>query len=443
MTSVLASARGRDRLSRLASTRADRAAFRGEAISELKRVIGFDGWCWASTDPLTGLTTAALADNPSMNGTIRQLFELEYGPADVNGYRELARRRQVGRLLAATQGNLAGCRRWVTLLGPRGVGDELRVTFADRGQCWGHLALYRGSDGRAFTAADGRVLAPLLRSWAARHRQEAQAALGSGPSAPTSGPEAGQAVLLLTATGALVAQSELAGRLLDALPHRTGPGRPPLVVTALAAWLSARPDQGTSPAVPVCDAAGRWQRVQAHRLDGAVAPGTVAITLAAATPAQLAPLAMVAAGLTARERQIAALALTGLPNTQIAAEASISPYTVQDHLRSVFRKLAVTGRHQLAARLYSSSHGHPPAGPHAGSDGWAAGRNSSPCWLSFVGLRVAPAPTSSFRARRLGRSGHSPGRRAQPIWGVVVHIGPGGELCVPFDPADPSAVPVL
>lgn len=349
----------RDRLARLAATGADGTAFRGQAIGELKRVIGFDGWCWAVIDPLTGVTTAGLADNPSMNGTVRQLLELEYGGSDVNGYRDLAGHRRVGRLIAATRGNPARCRRWVRLLGPRGVGDELRVTFAERGLSWGHLALYRGSDSRPFTAADGRVFAPLLRSWAARHRHEVQAALGSSPSVTTAEPDAGQAVLLLTATGRLLAESELAGRLLGALPHRTGPGQPPLVVTAVAAWLTARPHRGASPAVPICDTTGRWQIVQAHRLDGAVAPGTIAITLAAATPAQLAPLAMTAAGLTPREREIAALTLTGLPTAQIAAAAHLSPYTVQDHLRAVFRKLAVTGRHQLTAQLLNQ----PPDGP--------------------------------------------------------------------------------
>ncbi len=353
MALKLAVASSRDRLGRLAGTQSDGTVFRGEAIGELKRAIGFDGWCWASVDPLTGVTTAGLADNPSMNGTIRQLFELEYVGSDVNGYPDLARHRQVGRLIAATRGEPARCRRWAALLGPRGVGDELRVSFAERGQSWGHLALYRGSDSRPFTAADARTFAPLLRSWAARHRHEVQASLGPSRSATAAEPEAGQAVVLLTATGSLMAQSQLAGQLLAALPHRTGHGQPPLVVTALAAWLTARPHEGDSPAVTICDTTGQWQTVQAHRLDGELAPGTIAITLTAATPAQLAPLAMAAAGLTPREQEIAALAITGLPAAQIAAAAHLSPYTVQDHLRAAYRKLAVTNRQQLTARLLS------------------------------------------------------------------------------------------
>lgn len=86
-------------------------------------------------------------------------------------------------------------------------------------------------------------------NWAARHRHEVQAALAS--SAPTSIPdaEAGQAVVLLDSSHKPVAHSELAARLLAALPHRPESGDPPLVVTALAAQLTAcreRPENGWS-----------------------------------------------------------------------------------------------------------------------------------------------------------------------------------------------------
>lgn len=351
MTSSWAVSRCRDRLTRLASTRQDAASFRQETMAELKRVVGFDGWCWSSTDPLTGVTITGLADNPAMVGTIRQLFELEYSADDVNEYRDLALHNRVGRLFAATGGNPAHSRRWAQLLGPSGVGDELRASLTDRGRCWGHLALYRSSDSPAFTATHAGVLAPMLRGWAARQRCEVQRQLADAPAAPVTDAEAGQAVLLLDVSGKLVAQSELAGRLLTALPGRPYPGGIPLVVTVLAAWLTVYPHRAGSEPVPVCDTTGRWQIAQAHRLNGTVAPGSIAITLTVAAPAQLASLTMAAAGLTTRERDIAALVLAGLTTTQIAAAAHIAPCTVQDHLRGVFRKLAVTDRHQLTARL--------------------------------------------------------------------------------------------
>lgn len=351
VTSSQAISRCRDRLTRLAGTRQDHASFRQETIGELKRVFGFDGWCWSSTDPLTGVTITGLADNPALAGKVRQLFELEYDAGDVNAYRDLARHSSPGRLSAATGGKLGQSRRWAQLLGPSGIGDELRVPLAGRGRCWGHLVLYRDSDSPAFTAANAGVLAPMLREWAARQRREVQDQLAAGLHAPGSRAAGDQAVLLLDASGRLAAQSDLAGQLLAALPHRLDGGDPPLVVTALAAWLSVHALQVVSEPVPVCDTSGRWQIVQAHKLQGTIAPGSIAITLTRAAPAQLTSLTMAAAGLTARERHIAALVIAGLSTTQIAAAAHIAPSTVQDHLRGVFRKLAVTDRHQLTARL--------------------------------------------------------------------------------------------
>ncbi|MFF3890343.1 AAA family ATPase [Streptomyces sp. NPDC001914] len=55
--------------------------------------------------------------------------------------------------------------------------------------------------------------------------------------------------------------------------------------------------------------------------------------------------------LTPREREIAALAATGLGNKQIAARLLISPRTVAAHLRNVFPKLGLSSRAALRDRL--------------------------------------------------------------------------------------------
>jgi len=81
-----------------------------------------------------------------------------------------------------------------------------------------------------------------------------------------------------------------------------------------------------------------------------LAGGFVA-TLEPARTSDLAPLLMQAWGLSARERDVAALAIGGQPSQDIAAALFISPHTVRDHLKSVFAKTGVNSRRDLAAAL--------------------------------------------------------------------------------------------
>jgi DNA-binding CsgD family transcriptional regulator len=55
--------------------------------------------------------------------------------------------------------------------------------------------------------------------------------------------------------------------------------------------------------------------------------------------------------LTARELQIAALVAKGLTNAEIAAELWISQNTVKQTLKRIFRKLDVSARAEMVARL--------------------------------------------------------------------------------------------
>jgi DNA-binding CsgD family transcriptional regulator len=117
------------------------------------------------------------------------------------------------------------------------------------------------------------------------------------------------------------------------------------------------------------------EAAQAHQRRGdrrsAAAQGTRATTLMAAcegarTPGLAAPVMVVP--LTPRERDIAAYAAQGQSSKEIADRLYLSVRTVNNHLQSVYSKLGVGGRRQLAAVLaaappeQSGTADRPPAG---------------------------------------------------------------------------------
>ncbi|HEY3481733.1 MULTISPECIES: LuxR C-terminal-related transcriptional regulator [Amycolatopsis] len=62
----------------------------------------------------------------------------------------------------------------------------------------------------------------------------------------------------------------------------------------------------------------------------------------------------IAARLTPREREIAVLAVEGLSDDQIAARVLLSPYTVKQHLKAVYRKLGIGSRQALTRVVLSA-----------------------------------------------------------------------------------------
>lgn len=137
---------------------------------------------------------------------------------------------------------------------------------------------------------------------------------------------------------------------LAQLLDQPAPGRLPIVVrTAVTRLLSI--DAGHPAGIPsirVPSAAG-WLLVHASHLSHA--GGDIAVVIEPASPAIVAPLVLTAWALSPRERDIAMLVLRGTSTRDIAATLCLSPYTVKDHLKSIFDKSGVRSRRDLVARV--------------------------------------------------------------------------------------------
>jgi DNA-binding CsgD family transcriptional regulator len=93
----------------------------------------------------------------------------------------------------------------------------------------------------------------------------------------------------------------------------------------------------------------RWIRIEAARLEGQ-ADAQVAVTLRAATAAETFDLLCRAYALSRREREVVSALLAGLDTRAVSRRLLISAHTVNDHLKSVFRKTGVHGRRSSSSR---------------------------------------------------------------------------------------------
>jgi DNA-binding CsgD family transcriptional regulator len=323
----------------------DSEELRVEALAELRHAIGFDRWCWTLADPDSLLPHGAVAE-ADLWPAIPYIFMLEQA-GDVNAKHVLARSRYPAAILsAATGGDLARSTRWDRYARFYGVGDALSAAFRDGHGCWGFLELLRDSDDAPFALADARLVQDVGADLSGALRRAA-ARPGSAVSDEPLGP--GVVILdeeLRVASWTRPAQAWLKGFPSAALYE--GVQLLPAVMYAIAGRVFSASRLPTRHQFRT--AGGRWAIVDGARLEGADA-GRVAMTIRAAGPGEAVELHCRAHGLTARERQLVSLVLTGLSTRQLADDLSISSYTVKDHLKAVFDKVGVRSRRELVAGI--------------------------------------------------------------------------------------------
>jgi DNA-binding CsgD family transcriptional regulator len=340
--------RCRERLAQLDDSSLDCGSIQHEAVALLRGVIGFDRWCWPLGDPEALIPLTGAAEHDYGPGVGRAL-ELEYSGGDFATMSELAAKPYpAASLSAATAGDLARSPRWDEVLRPVGIGDEAIVVCRDAVGSWGWLKAYRDGDDVAFGDDDLELLAdvgPTLGS-ALRRRFDA-ATREAGVTVPAS-----PGVVVLDHELRAVSWTAGAREWIASLPLAdlwAAWGILPAVVYPVAALARSREDPSGAHALERA-VDGRWVRIEAARLEGQ-ADAQVAVTLRAATAAETFDLLCRAYVLSPREREVVAALLTGLDTRGVSRRLFISAHTVQDHLKSVFRKAGVRSRRELLARF--------------------------------------------------------------------------------------------
>jgi DNA-binding CsgD family transcriptional regulator len=334
-------------MERLSRSTLDSESLRREAIGDLRRVVGFDRWCWPLADPETLLPCSGLAEHDYGRGVARSL-ELEYSGDDFAAKHVLARRTYAaGSLRSETGGDLARSLRWDEVLRPVGIGDVAAVACRDALGCWGWIEAYRDSADRPFEEDDLDLLAKVGRSLGSALRRRA---IGRGPATASHASPPG--TMVLDHRLKLVSWTAGARAWVEALPSaklHAAFGMLPSVIYP-AATLARSAGTATRAHALLQTVDGRWLTIEAARLEGG-REGDIAVTLRSASPSETFALLCRAYALTRRERDVVRLIVLGLDTRAVAEHLIISHYTVQDHLKSVFDKFGIHSRRGLLAAL--------------------------------------------------------------------------------------------
>lgn len=362
-----------DRLKReiagLCNQALDIPTFFDRARQAIGRSMPHDGCCWMTFDPATLLPTSHIPYRSIPPEQVARLAQNEYAEEDVNKFAALWRRTpNVGNLSAATNGVRDQSIRYRVLLEPNGFENELRGVFSHDAACWGGAAFYRSNDMPDFTIEEALSLASISELMADGIRR---AALTQAVAIvdPIDAP----GLILVDAEGEVEAMNPPAKAWLDELlVTAERPTELPSTIHALVE--RTRHSAGVSQPIPTQVRArtrsGQWVVIHGSLVEG-VADGRVAVIFEQARAPQLAPLIAAAYGLTARERDIAALVIQGLSTKEIADQLSLSPHTVQDHLKATFNKVGVRSRRELVTQVFSEQYA-PRMGASipVGADGW-------------------------------------------------------------------------
>ncbi len=322
------------------------AALREQILPRLRRAVPYDAAFWTTVDPMTLLFTAPHQEDIPPD-TVPYFLRNEFLDDDVNKFVRLAREPAgVDTLAHVTAGDMDASARYRDIFRPLGLGDELRAVLRCGGACWGCLCLHREA-GAAFSEDEVAYIRRLTPRVAEGIRAGLLAA-----SVEACDPADAPGLVVLGGDGSFVSTTTAGRRWLDALGH-PDPERfgVPAEIQALAVRLGQAATVGAPlPRLRMRTPAGRWAVLHASHLPVGNTDA-IAVIIDEPSPSELAPVLMMAYGLTDQERTVTGLVCRGLGTREIAGRLHISAHTLQDHLKSVVDKTGVRSRRELVATI--------------------------------------------------------------------------------------------
>ena len=341
----------RDKIKRLSSSGLDWVGLATGASEVLKDAVPFTRTCWHTVDPGTVLFTGSLNQNIECSGT--WLAQHEYVIEDVNKWWFLARSgHQAGATSLATHGDLSRSARHRTHEA-YGIGDELRGSFLVDNVYWGAAGFLREEGEPWFTEEERRFLLSVSESLADGFRRAMLLAsiVEQAPSEEAPG------VIVFDGDGepefiSPAAERWIAEMVEEPPPANAAESRIVQVVATRARSIEAGQDPlGLAARSRVQTRSGTWLLLYGTPLAGGT-DNRIAVIIQPAPASEVAPLVALAYGLTDRECEVTQLCMQGHSTKVMARALHVSPYTVQDHLKSIFRKTGVRTRGELVGQVF-------------------------------------------------------------------------------------------
>jgi DNA-binding CsgD family transcriptional regulator len=246
-------------------------------------------------------------------------------------------------------------------LAAMGVGQELRIVLRHQRAGWGGAGLMRRSGAAPFDDAEQRFLRHVAPTITAAIR----ASLVRSVEAPVVLDPVHQGPAVAVVQGGEVVEATPAAQRwleqLGATDRRHGP------IPSVLAAVAAAATNGHTVAQRARTANGTWLVVRSAPLGG----HRGIVTIEEAGPPDVVAILSAALGLSAREIDVVVEVLRGSSTKEIGTALQLSTYTVQDHLKAVFRKAGVNSRRELIADVFFGIYA-PRLGRAVGPDGFFA-----------------------------------------------------------------------
>ena len=336
-------AQARDQVAALARADLPVGELGDELSAALGGVVPHEGYCLIGFDPASGLRIF-IASRHGLVNSHERLWHNENVEHDLHRFTDLGRRPDpVGTLGGRGRGE-ARSPRLHEILPEHGFSRELRLALRGHDILWGALVLLREHGRPPFsdeeadaTRAIAQPLTQAVQRTSVRARRQVPpplppgvAIVGPDGTAEAISPQAAAWFSDLYLTGSLTAEHPL--------PH---------VVLHAAAAARRDPQPRPGQLARIRTRSGRWLSLAACPLGG----GRVAVVLQPATSDQLLPAMAAWHEFTPRQLDVLHLLEQARPIKQIARRLQLSPHTVEDHLKTLYRKTGTNSQQELLAAL--------------------------------------------------------------------------------------------